>query len=103
VHISAKVCPECGFTFEIIDKPKHAATAAVLPILKAERDTPQRFPIKTRKFSKHINKDGNESVRVDFYSGSSITRCGFRSLECARHGEQVLERSRRQGTGTGRC
>jgi hypothetical protein len=56
-------------TFEIIDTPKHEARAAVLPILKAERDTPQRFPIKTRKFSKHFNKDGKESVRVDFYSG----------------------------------
>lgn len=64
VHISAKVCPDCGFNFPENEKPKHAATSAAIPILANE--PPKWLNVQSRKFYYHENAEGSESVRVDF-------------------------------------
>lgn len=64
VHISAKVCPDCGFKFPENEKPKHTATAAAAPILSIE--PPKWLNVQSRKFYFHENAEGSESVRVDF-------------------------------------
>jgi DNA repair protein RadD len=64
VHISLRVCPECGEPFPINEKPKHEATAAVVPVLSEAYREWQA--VTGRKFARHTNAAGNESVRVDF-------------------------------------
>lgn len=64
VHISAKVCPDCGHEFPENEKPKHAATSAAVPILTNE--PPKWLNVQSRKFYYHENAEGSESVRVDF-------------------------------------
>lgn len=64
VHISAKVCPDCGYEFPENEKPKHAAKSAAAPILSNE--TPKWLTVQSRKFYYHENAEGAESVRVDF-------------------------------------
>lgn len=64
VHISAKVCPDCGFKFPENEKPKHAATSAATPIMSTE--PPKWLNVQSRKFYYHENAEGSESVRVDF-------------------------------------
>jgi len=64
VHISAKVCPDCGFNFPPNEKPKHSATSAAVPILSTE--APKWLNVQSRKFYYHENPEGAESVRIDF-------------------------------------
>jgi DNA repair protein RadD len=68
VHISAKVCPDCGFEFPINDKPKHAAVAATAAILSKDvvKTPPPWLKVQSRKFTSHRNAAGDESVRVEF-------------------------------------
>lgn len=64
VHISLKVCPDCGFVFPLNEKPKHTAQSDVLPIMTIE--PPKWLKVQSRKFYYHENAEGNESVRCDF-------------------------------------
>jgi superfamily II DNA or RNA helicase len=64
VHISLRICPDCGFVFPVNEKPKHSATSAAVPILSTE--APKWLNVQSRKFYYHENAEGSESVRVDF-------------------------------------
>jgi DNA repair protein RadD len=64
VHISATECPCCGHLFDINEKPKHTATAEVLPVLSTE--APPWLKVQSRKFVHHENMEGAESVRVEY-------------------------------------
>lgn len=69
IQISIMVCPCCGHEFEAVEKPKHETKAADLAVLS--KDMPKALPppwlkVQSRKFTHHVNKEGAESVCVEF-------------------------------------
>lgn len=73
-HAAAKVCIDCGFEFPESDKPKHAASADIVPILSTAEPVWQR--VTGRTFREHISKDPAKppSVRCDYRLGLSTQR-----------------------------
>lgn len=64
VHLSTKICPDCGHTFVSEEKPKHEAKAGTAPVLST--GAPEWLPVRSRTFHYHNKVGGTPSVRVEF-------------------------------------
>jgi DNA repair protein RadD len=71
-HASARECPDCGFQFPESDKPKHSASADVVPMLSTE--PPAWEPVKSQTFRRHEKQGGLPSVRIDYMVGMKINK-----------------------------
>jgi DNA repair protein RadD len=68
VHASARCCPDCGYEFEIDDKPKISAQAEDVPML-SKGDATWRT-VTSRTFRFHEGKEGKPpSVKATFMCG----------------------------------
>jgi DNA repair protein RadD len=68
VHASVRLCPCCGYEFEIDDSPKISATAADIPILTTV--DPEARQVSSRSFRFHEGKgDKPPSVKVTYMIG----------------------------------
>jgi DNA repair protein RadD len=69
-HANVRICADCGYEFEIIEKPKHeatASTAAALSIHETGRAT--LYKVDRTTYSKHTKKGGQDSMRVTYWMG----------------------------------
>lgn len=71
-HAAAKVCIDCGFEFPESDKPKHAASADIAPILSTAEPVWHR--VTGRTFRRHEKPGSPPSVRCDYRMGLSVQK-----------------------------
>ena len=71
VHASARKCSDCGFEFDIDDKPKIDAKPDDVPMLS--RGEPEARTVTRREFRHHAGKSGKpDTVKCSYYIGMNI-------------------------------
>jgi len=65
-HASLKVCPNCGFEFEIEEELKYSDKATKAPVLSL--DTMKEWRVTSVKYFKHKKKGKPDSLRVEYFN-----------------------------------
>ena len=68
IGIWEKVCPDCGYTWPVVEIDKHAATASDAAMLSRDLP-PQWLDVTNVTYARHSKPDRPDSVRVTYWCG----------------------------------